>query len=269
MGIQSDFIEVLRVSINKNNNVDHIEKREDNKLYYTEEYRNALLKNDNYKRALKSSFEMNKTKYGTYPICSWASSGRLCFLDFYNKDGNVKFEKNLKNDIGSTTKIDAYNETSNTYYECKCQEVLSASIEHIRFSINYQKNSNFFKEMNLVGKVIDDKYFVLDIKNICPECKKESFYFDAKQMICHLIALATLDNKTQKILQYVIYKPSFDENKYKKLASIYYELEEEYILLKKRLDNFANNHGITIADNIFFKKIEDIHDFVYTALYKK
>lgn len=105
MGIINDFNDTLQASINMNNNIVHTEKRKDKKLYYIEEYRNEIFRNDNYKNALKGSLEMKKTKYGTYLICAWASSARLCFLDFYNKDGNLEFEKALKNDIGATTKM--------------------------------------------------------------------------------------------------------------------------------------------------------------------
>ena len=55
MGIINDFNDTLKASINTNNNIVHTEKRQDKKLYYTEEYRNAIFRNDNYKNALEAS----------------------------------------------------------------------------------------------------------------------------------------------------------------------------------------------------------------------
>lgn len=240
-----------------------------------------------YKKILKKEIKDVSPNASIHKgVAALASSARLAALDFV-KHKDVELEKTLTNDIGANTEMDAV--IGNTYYECKCQEILKAS--HDRLSIHYKTDdrSRLFKElMGTEGLSACSKYtnkkneeflqFPISALGIdvCIIKDKDyhSLHFDLKQMICHLIAMAK-NNKKPSVLQYIFYVPfenSIEGIKEKtKLYEVYLELEKEIEAIwdkNNKIGRFCKEHEITLAAPAF-KNIKLVKDFVLEELIKK
>lgn len=238
-------------------------KRED-RYYYKEDYKKYFVKVYDIKHSKELTF--NK-KSKTSPICSIASSGRLCALYFHNIKNKkpVSFEEGLCLDIKyAKAWLDA--KEGNTYYECKCQEILGRS--HDLLSENYL-NSNLFKDLingykeediKIIEKLVDGKtkkFIIFDVKLLGIELDAykrtkgnyNNFHFDIKQLICHLIALAKANQEGKKKilqLQYVFFVPK--NYKGGTFKDVYDRLDNEIDKIKdsKKIKKFCENHNIEL-----------------------
>ena len=162
-----------------------------------------------------------------------------------------------------------------TYYECKCQEVIKG--EKKKLSKAY-KESPLFKEFGINVSVPKDKdYLEFCLKDMGIDSNKKYYelHFNVKQLICHLMAIAH-KRKEEKVkealtLQYVIFRPAEFE-KYDELRDLYKKLDEEWKALwaSPNIQGFirAENHNILLPDPDFID-VSTIQDVVYDELYKK
>lgn len=231
------------------------------------------------------------------PICSLASSGRLTYLYFKNRDDaeKYKFEILIGNDLKprpSHTKMDAYKETDNVsyYYECKCQEILSKS--HGLLTKSYQTSELFreliggdfdtekYKPKDYKQRSIDYKFLEFSLKaiGVDSDIQYNKLRFDVKQFICHLIAIAEANKKRgddhTAYLQYVFFvSPGWDNENNKELRSLYSELKREIEMIWKspKIQNFCEKHSISypLPEPMFAQIDKECNDTIYKDIYVK
>lgn len=238
-----------------------------NKVYYDNAYSESLKKELNKRKCLEKfgAREFTKSRTGLIKICSIASSSRLCFLYFANK--NVSFEKELLIGVNSRTKahLDAY-DNKNTYYECKCHEIFdnhNTKKNHLRLS--YKK---LIKEcFNISYPDNNDEYLMLKLSDFGIQKDTSIYYleFDMKQFLCHLMGLA---NNGGGKLQYVFFTPSVKEIELNALC------KEVYSTLHNEIDeiwncsvikNMCNKYNITLLKPMEVP-VSDIDDFVLSNI---
>ena len=210
--------------------------------------------------------------------CYGSSSRMLYLLSRANLD--FCFEKKLATTIGGIANLDGYLYKDNTHYyiEAKCRELYSAT--SFKMSKKYRELYKFLGDECSQFKCITS---VADEKNINAQFYingKIITHFDIKQMLCHLLAVATerlsvpTDDKT--VFIYLIYNPqnlSIDNEKDKeKIFEIYKTETEEcgsipfdslykgvvkYLYEKKRdklkIKEMGKEQMQKIADNFTFK----------------
>ena len=181
--------------------------------------------NKDYGDALKACFdkkeidskEFNGTPhYPYYKICSVSSSARLCFLYFINK-GNVEFEVQLPNPLGGNpAQPDA--KIGNTYYECKCQEIVDGEKETLLDG--YNEFLNYYFGITKLGNLKD--------MGVNYDKDYDKTHFNVKQLFTHLIAIAenNKDTKEEITLQYIFFTPK-EELQSESTKRVYKELKEE------------------------------------------
>lgn len=192
-----------------------------NTVYYNESYYAQLVK-ELKKRNLFKNFqdkELQEVAPGLIKMCSVASSSRLCFINFANKN-EIVFERPLSTGKG-TAKLDAAKD--NLFYECKCHEIFDKHNDYLSlsykenlkdfFNIDYQKSDTAYCKLNLTDFGIGNEESIY------------SLHFDMKQLLCHLFGIAKNGGGT---LQYIFFTPKkklIENNDFCK--EIYKELETE------------------------------------------
>lgn len=147
-------------------------------------------------------------------MASYGSSSRMIYKLSSHKE-EFHFEKKLPTTIGGTANLDGFYEDDNRYVfvEAKCHEIYSSKNSSV--SKAYEKLYNFINEKmsgivdikmhdSKCGRYLDVEYFAEGEKLL---------HFDMKQMICHLLGIATgilkgdLDKKQTDFI-YLLYDPS-------------------------------------------------------------
>lgn len=213
-----------------------------NTVYYNESYYAQLVKELKKRNLFKNlqDKELQEVAPGLIKMCSVASSSRLCFINFANKN-EIIFERPLSTGKG-TARLDASKD--NLFYECKCHEIfdkhndyLSLSyIENLKdfFNINYQKTDTNYCKLNLTDFGIENKESIY------------SLHFDMKQLLCHLFGIARNGGGT---LQYIFFTPKkelIENNEF--CRNMYKELENE-------IDQIWHCEKITMMINNFKIKL--------------
>lgn len=147
-------------------------------------------------------------------MASYGSSSRMIYkLSSHKKE--FHFEKKLPTTIGGTANLDGFYEDDNRYVfvEAKCHEIYSSKNSSV--SKAYEKLYNFINEK--ISGIVDIKMHdskcgrYLDVEYFAEGEKLR--HFDMKQMICHLLGIATgilkgdLDKKQTDFI-YLLYDPS-------------------------------------------------------------
>ena len=134
-----------------------------------------------------------KEKNGRPPkMASFGSSSRMIYNLSKEKEG-FHFEKKLPTTVGGTANLDGFYEDDNRYIfvEAKCHEPYTA--KNVKVSNAYEKLYNYINEQMLGNLHIDmqtskcGRY--LNVEYFAAGEKLERF--DIKQMICHLLGIAT------------------------------------------------------------------------------
>ena len=134
-----------------------------------------------------------KEKDGRPPkMASFGSSSRMIYNLSKEKEG-FHFEKKLPTKVGGTANLDGFYEDDNRYVfvEAKCHEPYTA--KNVAVSKAYEKLYNYINEQMLGNLHIDmqtskcGRY--LNVEYFADGEKLERF--DMKQMICHLLGIAT------------------------------------------------------------------------------
>lgn len=180
------------------------------------------------------------TKYGRRPpkMASYGSSSRMIYLLSREKNGFC-FEKQLPTTVGGTANLDGYLYSNSTHYyvEAKRREPYSSK-SHI-INRKYENLYRYFDEdgsldfhCKIRASAKDD-----EMKVVFSAKGKEIINFDIKQMISHLLGIATehLNNPTEENIHfiYLLYNPNeiegyIDNSKhFKKICSIYKSVKAE------------------------------------------
>lgn len=135
---------------------------------------------------------IRKVGANIYPpkMASFGSSSRMIYNMMKDVDGFL-FEKKLHTTIGGTANLDGFYETDDKYmfFEAKCREPYSAKDKTV--ADKYKKLYEFISKSGIslrcnVVRTVDKKMPVeFVVANTPVEC------FDMKQMICHLLGVAT------------------------------------------------------------------------------
>ena len=200
---------------------------------YVLPYKDGVLKkstymtNDEWKAFLNSMPEEARKEYGAgggdelsekngHPpkMASYGSSSRMIYTLSREKEG-FHFEKKLFTTVGGKANLDGFYEDENHYIfvEAKCHEPYTA--KNVTVSKCYEKLYKYINEKMLGSIHIDmqtskcGRY--LNVQYFANDEKLERF--DLKQMICHLLGIATgILNGTLKRKQtdfiYLLYDPT-------------------------------------------------------------
>ena len=133
-----------------------------------------------------------KEKNGRPPkMASYGSSSRMIY-NLSHENQSFVFEKQLPTTVGGKANLDGFLETPDKYIfvEAKCHESYSTKKNSV--SMNYQKLYDYINEHSkdfkidmspsTCGKYMNATYFIRN---------KKIERFDIKQMICHLLGIAT------------------------------------------------------------------------------
>ena len=196
-------------------------------------YKDGVLKkstymtNDEWKAFLNSIPEEARKEYGAGggdelsekngrppKMASYGSSSRMIYTLSREKEG-FHFEKKLSTTVGGKANLDGFYEDENHYIfaEAKCHEPYTA--KNVTVSKCYEKLYKYINEKMLGSIHIDmqtskcGRY--LNVQYFANDEKLERF--DLKQMICHLLGIATgILNGTLKRKQtdfiYLLYDPT-------------------------------------------------------------
>ena len=200
---------------------------------YVLPYKDGVLKkstyitNDEWNAFLNSMPEEARKEYGAgggdelsekngHPpkMASYGSSSRMIYTLSREKEG-FHFEKKLSTTVGGKANLDGFYEDENHYIfvEAKCHEPYTA--KNVTVSKCYEKLYKYINEKMLGSIHIDmqtskcGRY--LNVQYFANDEKLERF--DLKQMICHLLGIATgILNGTLKRKQtdfiYLLYDPT-------------------------------------------------------------
>jgi hypothetical protein len=192
-----------------------------------------------------------KEKEGRPPkMASYGSSSRMIYNLSCKIDG-FHFEKQLSTTVGGKANLDGFFEDDSRYVfvEAKCHEpytakknVVSKSYEELYKYINEHMTGNVHVDMETskCGKNLNVEYLVKDEK---------IERFDMKQMICHLLGIATgllngtLESKKIDFI-YLLYDPTkleIEENSKDVIVSIY-----ERTCYESNLFNFKTLFGVIL-----------------------
>lgn len=163
-------------------------------------------------------------------MASFGSSSRLIY-NLSNKKKGFHFEKKLPTTVGGTANLDGFYEDDNRYVfvEAKCHEpydskkvTVSKAYEKLYEYINKRMLGNIRIEINAskCGRYLNVEYFADGEK---------LERFDLKQMICHLLGIATgmlngTFERKQTDFIYLLYDPTeldIDASSKEKILEIY------------------------------------------------
>ena len=153
---------------------------------------------------------------GDYPpkMASWGSSSRMLY-NLVQKLGvdNFEFEHKLDTMVGGVANLDGFIEKDDSliFVEAKCREIYggkSRGIKSVYHDLYEYISADPSNNLSISSVVSDDvmkvKYFTEFGEITC---------FDLKQMICHLLAIATdiIKNPTKKKIRflYLCFNPNY------------------------------------------------------------
>lgn len=192
--------------------------------------------NEDYGEPLKKCFDLLGIKskefqkvpgHNNLKICSVSSSARLCFL-FFRKQEQVEFEYSLPNPTGNGNPAQLDAKTDQTYFECKCQEIVDGEKETLseKYISKLKKYFGLNKlNINTYEKTISA--YLQDL-NIDYNEDYDKTHFNVKQLFTHLISLAEEHQLEgdKAVLQYVFFTPA-KENQSDSTKRVYVELNAE------------------------------------------
>ena len=184
---------------------------------------------ENYKNG--SGDELGIKNVGKYPpkMASYGSSSRMIYL--LSRDlPEFCFEKKLFTTVGGTANMDGYlNKNGTDYYiEAKCREPYYSH----QFTIDrkYEQLYRYLDKLEGLDfkcsiDIIDNKWMKVHFST----SQRAIEHFDIKQMICHLLGIATdkIEAPTEEKIQflYLLYNPTkitiIEEPQKKKLLAMY------------------------------------------------
>lgn len=224
-----------------------------------------------------SGDELGIKKIGRYPpkMASYGSSSRMIYMLSRDIPG-FRFEKKLSTSVGGIANMDGYlcNGETHYYVEAKCREPYSPKSYVID-----RKYEDLYRWLDQDEKVA----FTCDI-TILDENKMEVRFiadgtkltrFDIKQMICHLLGIATtkLNQPTEEKTEflYLLYNPTHielvDRRHQEQILSIYetevaeckcipfaelYAAVVRYLYQNRNIGKMSESNMLKIANNFSF-----------------
>lgn len=169
----------------------------------------------------------------TYPpkMASFGSSSRMIYELAKDIDGFF-FEEKLPTTVGGTANLDGFKKKTDKciFVEAKCREPYSKKSGEVERK--YQKLYEFIRDSSkttvtcTISDLVDPKKNMTKMKVKFKSGSTEIVCFDMKQMICHLLGIATAflngkyDVKNIEFL-YLLFNPNLIEINSKEIAAIY------------------------------------------------
>lgn len=199
-----------------------------------------------------------KGKYGLQPpkMASVASSSRFCYLALrkgvtaLGGSDNVEFEHECRitGVEGVSPQMDAYIKNENIFVEVKCHEIFDSHkvVLKNKYYGLLDKSSAF--ELS-EAKAVNDESFEIPLSFF--GISKKSTRFDIKQLICHLLGIASESNGKPATLVYLFFKPKAStESQQKEIEEVFDELTIEINTLfgnqNSPIKKFAEQNKITL-----------------------
>lgn len=193
----------------------------------------------------------HKGRYGIHPpkMASVASSSRFCYLALRDHDkrlGGVEFEKScpIRDVRGIAPQLDAYIPQEHVYIEAKCHEIF----DHHRVILKkkywdklYGKDSDFGFP---AAAAPDSEEFEVELAAF--GITKPSAMFDIKQLVCHLLGIASAEDQPAALV-YLFFKPRSDRYR-EEIDEVFCALVEEItaIFNSKPIGTFCQKHQIQL-----------------------
>lgn len=198
-------------------------------------------------------------------MASVASSSRFCYLALrdvckqFSTNGNIIFEHGCKiNGVrGTGAQLDAYLPEENIYFEVKCHEIFGNHENTL--SKSYWKllygRENDFGFPHAEGPQITEFQFKLNDFGI----DKRKARFDIKQLLCHLLGIASQKDKSIPAkLVFLFFKPKMDlESEQIQVDAVFKELKDEIksIFSSKPIHNFTSKNNIKLSAIAEYSKV--------------
>ena len=198
-------------------------------------------------------------------MASVASSSRFCYLALrdvckqFSTNGNIIFEHGCKiNGVrGTGAQLDAYLPEENIYFEVKCHEIFGNHENTL--SKSYWKllygRENDFGFPHAEGPQITEFQFKLNDFGI----DKRKARFDIKQLLCHLLGIASQKDKNTPVkLVFLFFKPKMDlESEQNQVDAVFEELKDEIksIFSSKPIQNFTSKNNIKLSAIAEYSKV--------------
>lgn len=233
--------------------------------YYSRESFNAFCEEmkKEYKEAYNAYYEgagselkERNSKYGLMPpkMASVGSSSRFCYLALRNgakalgENGRIQFEYGCQ--IGSVAgmapQLDAFIEDDLMFIEVKCHEIFDKhkiTMKQKYWPLIFGRNNDFGLATTGVRNTEE-----FDVPLSLFGIEKSSTMFDIKQLLCHLLGVASYsgDGRTKKLI-YLFFKP-VSESRKEEIESLFSDLKEEIdiIFRSSPIQTFCKNNKIIL-----------------------
>ena len=172
---------------------------------------------------------------------SIASSSRLCFLHFLNKE--IEYEHLLPIKGRTKAHYDAYCAASATYYECKCHEIFD---DHSNSKLKCIPYKEIFEKMGYADLSESNGFLTPTFEELdIDELEGRSIYslrFDFKQLLTHISGL--FQNGKSGTIHYMIFTPQ-DTSSDSDICAVLQEIREEIkIICESRFVQKMKSLGI-------------------------
>lgn len=198
-----------------------------------------------------SELEPRRSGRSTCPpkMASVASSSRFCYLalrDHDKKLGGIEFEKGcpIGGIQGIAPQMDAYIPEKNVYIEVKCHEIFDSH----RVVLKKAYWDKLYGEGNDFGfpAAPAPQGDTFEIPLSAFGIDQPSSMFDIKQLICHLLGIASAENPPARLV-YLFFKPK-SRQYHADIEALFRALEQEIsaIFHSGPIRTFCGRHAITL-----------------------
>ncbi len=198
-------------------------------------------------------------------MASVASSSRFCYLALrdgckqFGNSANIIFEHGCKiNGVrGTGAQLDAYLPEENIYFEVKCHEIFGyhkTSLSKSYWKLLYGQENDFCFPHAECPQITKFQFKLSDFG-----INKRKARFDVKQLLCHLLGIASQKVKnTPAKLVFLFFKPKMDlESEQKQVDAVFEELKDEIknIFSSQPIQNFTSKNNIKLSAIAEYSKV--------------
>ncbi len=197
-------------------------------------------------------------------MASVASSSRFCYLalrdgcEQFSNSTNIIFEYGCRiKGVQATANLDAYLPEEKIYFEVKCHEIFDNHeniLSKSYWKLLYGQENDFgfpYAECPQITK------FQFKLSDFGVEKRKARF--DVKQLLCHLLGIASQkDKSTPAKLVFLFFKPKMDlESEQRQVDAVFKELKDEIksIFSSKPIQNFTGKNNIKLSAIAEYSKV--------------
>lgn len=218
---------------------------------------------ETYSRGKGSELTEHTGRYGKVPpkMASVASSSRFCYLALRNgtealggtDQADFEHECIIDGIPGIAPQLDAYVKKENIYVEAKCHEIFD--FHRIFMKIKYWKlvygGKNQFG-LDPLAKP-DGDTFEIPLSVFGFNSNKKASKFDTKQLLCHLLGIASQPGESKKLV-YLFFRPESDNKAIQK------ELDEVFLKLDEEINTIFSSNPIRKFCDLNHIKLQAVYE---------